>query len=518
MKNSTFRTWKVWEVDKLEGMREIGYALSGCYQSFLNFVIFEGEKVSVNNFYFVAHPHDPELPVLCRVFRIQPYNPEMELGRTGPLAGKKRHKADYGKKLEYVIGFAEILGYYDKGGKWRMMEAAPSPWDTIYEPTEDALKQFLLRQQFAQDALIAEIGKFRGTSIPVYFDLNAVAKAHMFVGGMTRSGKSSFIINLIAHSSNLSPRPHFVIFDRRGEYGALKKYDAKIIPYTSLTPPILDPNLIVVKLGLKRTEKDVVTQAVRELLDEESKLSREAIISKAEKIIRAGALIKKAETQDKAIESIKWIMDTRGEFIESSQEPLDIIQKIMESPCVIVDFSVDTDIESQQRTATNIINSIRLYAMDRKTIGDFACILAVEEAQYLCPEKGFEIADLPAQSQAKASFVETISQAGGYNVGLIVMTQRPAYVTKSVLSQCNSIACFRLKSGNDQDAIANYTEYGSERLTEYLPGLADHEAMLWGMAIPTPFPVIAEIKVTDYPQKAAVFAKQAWERMQNKGK
>jgi hypothetical protein len=61
----------------------------------------------------------------------------------------------------------------------------------------------------------------------------------------------------------------------------------------------------------------------------------------------------------------------------------------------------------------------------------------------------------------------------------------------------------------------DYTEYGSERLGEYLPGLADHEAMLWGMAIPTPFPLIAEIKVTDYPQKAAVFAKQAWKKMEN---
>lgn len=100
-------------------------------------------------------------------------------------------------------------------------------------------------------------------------------------------------------------------------------------------------------------------------------------------------------------------------------------------------------------------------------------------------------------------------------MGLILMTQRPAYVLKSCISQCNSVACFRLKSGNDQDAILQYTEYGSERLRDYLPGLADHEAMMWGIAVPTPFPMITEIKVDEYPQKAAVFAKQAWERMEN---
>jgi hypothetical protein len=53
-------------------------------------------------------------------------------------------------------------------------------------------------------------------------------------------------------------------------------------------------------------------------------------------------------------------------------------------------------------------------------------------------------------------------------------------------------------------------------LANTCPDLADHEAMLWGMAIPTPFPLIAEIKVTDYPQKATVFAKHAWEKMENK--
>jgi DNA helicase HerA-like ATPase len=152
----------------------------------------------------------------------------------------------------------------------------------------------------------------------------------------------------------------------------------------------------------------------------------------------------------------------------------------------------------------------------RKDYGDFACIIIVEEAQYFAPEKGAEIRESSAQSEAKASMIEAISQAGGYNVGLIIITQRPAYVLKSCISQCNSVACFRLRSGNDQDAILEYTEYGSERLRDYLPGLADHEAMLWGLAVPTPFPIIIEVNVEEYPRKAAVFAKSAWERMEKR--
>jgi hypothetical protein len=490
--------------------REIGYALSACTHDFLVFVVFEGETVKVNHFYFLKHPF-AGTAVLARVFRVQPYNPEMEMGRTGPLAGKKHRRADYGKKLEYVVGYAEILGYYDSDEKWRQMEVAPSPWDAVYEPTEEDLKEFILRKKFAEDALIAQIGKVRGTNIPVYFDLNSVAKAHLFVAGMTRSGKSSFIINLVRSSSTLSPRPRFVIFDRRGEYGGLTKYGAVIFPYTEFMPSLTNPDLIVEKLELKRTEKDVTLSAIRILLEGDEEVTQAKILEKVQEL--AEKKIATEKTRKKTLENIEWALKNKGAFLERGGEPLDIISQIRNAPVIIVDFSVDTDIEGQQRTGAYLLAQIRDHAMAQRSSGGFAVILVVEEAQYLAPEKGTEVKESSAQGEAKAAFVETISQAGGYNVGLIVMTQRPAYVAKSVISQCNSVSCFRLKSGNDQAAIMDYTEYGSERLAEYLPGLADHEAMLWGMSIPTPFPLIAEIDVKDYPRKAAAFAKQAWEKM-----
>jgi hypothetical protein len=495
-------------------LRPIGYALSGCTHDFLVFVVMETERAKVNHFYFLKHPTNPDIRVLTRTFRTQPYNPEMITGRTGPLAGKKGRSAEYGKKLEYTVAFAEILGYYDENHKWRTLEIAAAPWDYVYEPSEEALKEFFIPRKFAADALMIELGKVRGTNIPVYVDLNAIAKGHMFVAGMTRSGKSSFLINLVAKASKLKPQPRFVIFDRRGEYGALIKYGAMILSYGKFTPMVTNPNYIVAKLEVKGKEKDTVAAAIRELAANDEGLTKESIVAKCQEILDEGVIYKGVDSQAKALKTIQWCLDNRGGFLGEDVDELDVIESIKANPTLIVDFSVDTDIEKQHRTASNIVNLIRDYAMQRKDQGDFACILAIEEAQYLAPEKGAEIVESEAQDEAKASMIETISQAGGYNVGLIIMTQRPAYVLKSCISQCNSVACFRLKSGNDQDAILMYTEYGSERLRDYLPGLADHEAVLWGIAVPTPFPVVAEIKVDEYPQKATVFAKQAWERME----
>jgi DNA helicase HerA-like ATPase len=496
------------------GLKPIGYALSGCTHDFLIFVVMETAQVKVNHFYFLKHPANADITVLTRTFRTQPYNPEIITGRTGPLAGKKGRLAEYGKKLEYTVAFAEILGYYDENHKWRTLEMAPAPWDYVYEPSEEALKQFFIPEKFAQDALTLELGKVRGTNIPVYVDLNAVAKGHMFVAGMTRSGKSSFLINLVAKASQLKPRPRFVIFDRRGEYGALTNYGASVFQYDKFTPTITNPDFIVAKLGVKGKEKDAVAAAVQDLIDNDGVLMKERILAKCQEILDQGVIYKTADSQAKAYKTIQWCLENKGAFLEEKTKSLDVIDSIKDNSTLIIDFSVDTDIEKQHRTACHIINKIRDYAMQRKDEGDFACILAIEEAQYLAPEKGAELVESEAQKEVKASMIETISQAGGYNVGLIIMTQRPAYVLKGCISQCNSVACFRLKSGNDQDAVLMYTEYGSERLRDYLPGLADHEAMLWGIAIPTPFPIIVEIKVDEYPRKATVFAKQAWERME----
>ena len=495
-------------------VRPIGYALSGCTHDSLIFVVMEDARVKFNHFYFIEHPTNPNSWVLVRTYRIQPYNPEMITGRTGPLAGKKGRRAEYGKRLEYTVAFAEILGYYDEKGKWRMMEVAPSPWDLVYEPSEEALKRFFIPKAREREVLLLEIGKVRGTNIPVYIDLNSIAKGHMFVAGMTRSGKSSFIINMVAKSSRLKPRPRFIIFDIRGEYNSLRKYGAKILPYAEFTPAITDPNIIADKLELKGRERSLLIEAIRSLQNEGVRINRNNVLTKVREILNQGVIYKTVKSQEKALSGIEWFLENKGTFIDEQNEPLDIIREIKENHLIIIDFSVNTDIEAQQRTAKYILDRVRNYAMERKDYGDFACIIAIEEAQYFAPERGAEVRESSAQSSVKASMIETASQAGGYNVGLILLTQRPAYVLKSVISQCNSVACFRLKSGNDQDAILQYTEYGSERLRDYLPGLADHEAMLWGLAIPTPFPVIAEVEVEEYPQKAVAFARSAWEIME----
>jgi len=503
--------------------------MSGCSQSIAPFVVKEGRKAFIHQYYFLPHPirstrdgkggYSTIVPVLARVFRVTPYNPEMNVGSFGPIAGKKGERAQYGKTLEYEIAWAEILGYVTERGKWYRLECSPGTWDPVYEPTEAEVRSFfsLLSGGGASadsPPYMLRVGHHRGLKIPVYLDLNALARGHMFVSGMTRSGKSSFVLNLMARALELTPKPHFVILDRRSEYSVLTKYGAAVISYKSFLPRTgrFSGEALSSRLGFNpRTGPGkLVAEAVDVLASEGEEITGTSLIAKAREI----APLVLARDREGALARIQWAVRTRGGFLDEAKERVDLVEAVRSSEILIIDFSVDTDIDEQHATTRSIISTIVDEAMRRRANGDFAVIVVIEEAQYLAPEKGLKIeVGNPERIGVDRELVEAISQAGGYNVGFIILTQRPAYVSKSIISQCNSIACFRLMSGNDQEAIIRYSEYGNERLSDYLPGLADHEAMLWGMASPVPFPIIAEMETREFPRKAGVTARQAWQIM-----
>ncbi|MFQ5763088.1 MAG: ATP-binding protein [Candidatus Bathyarchaeia archaeon] len=489
--------------------KTVGVVISGGNNEAVQFVIADYERVLVNHYYFLKHPLH-KCNVLLATYSIQPYNPEMTLGRPGLLTAKRGILTQSGRNLESHIAHARILGYFNGKRKWRPLEVAAPVGAEVLEPSEEELKEFFTQGTSEHDALYAEMGSVQGTNIPVRIDLNAIAKSHMLVAGMTRAGKSSFIINLALKAERLNPRPHIIIFDRRREYTALAKNPrVQCISYRAFVPGGCSPSVAVKRLGLTGKDADIFHRAMSRLSSNGS--SEEQLMA----CIREEAELRYKKGAESCIQYLSKLISSRGGFLFERRGTVDIINLIEHTSTLIIDFSTDGDVEAQHRACADIVRKIMRYAIRHR--GYFAVILCIEEAQYFAPERGVDIGESPAQSEAKAQLIEAISQLGGYNVGVVVMTQRPAYVAKAVLSQCNSVACFRLKSGNDQDAILNYSEYGSDQLRYILPGLADHEALLWGLALETPFPVVAEIDVEAYPQKAIVSAKRAWQEMDANG-
>ncbi|HMA61156.1 MAG TPA: DUF87 domain-containing protein, partial [bacterium] len=101
--------------------------------------------------------------------------------------------------------------------------------------------------------------------------------------------------------------------------------------------------------------------------------------------------------------------------------------------------------EEQQRLelAADILRGAFNRAKQKRDEGGFKTLFVIEEAHNFAPERS-------GKSNLAYKYLKTIASEGRkFGVGLIVITQRPAYVSKDILAQCNSQAIFRLINPND---------------------------------------------------------------------
>ena len=116
----------------------------------------------------------------------------------------------------------------------------------------------------------------------------------------------------------------------------------------------------------------------------------------------------------------------------------------------------------------------------------FKTLFIIEEAHNFAPERS-------GKSNPAYKYLKTIASEGRkFGVGLIVVTQRPAYVSKDILAQCNSQAIFRLINPNDINAIKETVEGISEKELIRLPHYIQGQCIFSGVAINEP--VVVKVK------------------------
>jgi len=348
------------------------------------------------------------------------------------------------------------------------------------------------------------------------YDLG-VAGEENFMANQLFLHNSTFALNLVRNSvSFLKPRPRFIVFDRRGEYSLLADYGGAIFTYREFmgNSGYPDPRSMVKMIGLdpNRRVGKLTLEAIISVGERGEKLTPENILREVVEIVESTGM----RGGEALIKEVEYWLRRRGKALTNRDigEPLDPVEIIRKFPIVVVDLSVDYNYMDQFMAVRSIIERVMEEAIDRRDKGDFSVINIVEEAQYFVPERGAPMIASPQAAGIDKIITEAISQAGGYNVGFIILTQRPAYVSKNVISQCNTVVCFRMRSGNDQEAIAKYTEQGSSRIFRYLPDLPDHYALVWGMASPIRFPVMVATDAEIYPSKTSATPTQAWEKME----
>ena len=105
-------------------------------------------------------------------------------------------------------------------------------------------------------------------------------------------------------------------------------------------------------------------------------------------------------------------------------------------------------------------------------------LVVVDEAHQFIPE---------GESSAAHRMLSVIAKEGRkYGVGLMLVSQRPSELDKSVLSQCGSIVSMRLTNQTDRSTIASAVPDELGGLIELLPSLRTGEGIFLGEIMPIP--------------------------------
>ncbi|RUP08196.1 DUF87 domain-containing protein [Hyphomicrobium sp.] len=125
--------------------------------------------------------------------------------------------------------------------------------------------------------------------------------------------------------------------------------------------------------------------------------------------------------------------------------------------------------------------------------GQVPVTLVCEEAHRYVPVNstlGFE--------PCKRAIAKIAKEGRKYGASLCIVTQRPAEIDPTILSQCNTVFALRMSNDRDQEIVQSAVADTGAGLLEFLPSLGQREAIAFGdgMALPV------RIKFDELPKRA----------------
>ena len=339
-------------------------------------------------------------------------------------------------------------------------------------------------------------GKLFNTNLNAFIDLEKIYTMHMAVLGTTGSGKTTFVRRMLENFGYSDIDVY--IFDLYGEYERSVK-DSYQLLFPNILFPISFENLkdLFRQYGIVFQERSSEERRVSSYLRKNLKPDLQ-IIGLREKSLE-DMLIEASELTDikgdLRQELFTFLDMLKKDFQEESLRiHPDVVKKIDESlssekNVVIYNFQQIEDPVTRVNIAGLLMKEIfRLSKSDTKKR-----VIILEEAQNFAPEKGFGEIQAGVSNISYMMAKKIATEGRKFDLGLIAITQRPANISKYVLSQLNTQAVFKLINRNDLDAVSVFFEYSKQDIFSILPFLKPGTGFITGLGVP--FGILTEIKL-----------------------
>ncbi len=340
-----------------------------------------------------------------------------------------------------------------------------------------------------------KVGNLVGKGVYVHLDLAKISGMHMAVLGTTGSGKTTFVVRLVENTPPGTCKT--LIFDLFGEYKQkLRIEEERVhyvkIPYTLIPIWIEDIKDLFREYGLSlhersEEERGFLTQ-LRAFLKPDLKTSAYNERGLGDMLLN----VSKGGLRRDVVEVLHMISKDMGqEALQNQPEVFRLLEDALSSTkdVVIVDLRDVVNLTTRLNLTGLILREILSLARSNT----LRRLVVLEEAHNFAPERG--ATDVPAGRENLAiNMTKRIALEGRkFGIGLVAVSQRPANLSKYVLSQLNTQAIFRLITQNDINAVSQFFEYPSEDQLRLLPTLKPGHLFLSGIAVP--FSMLVEIEL-----------------------
>ena len=336
-------------------------------------------------------------------------------------------------EADFVIGRATQLGVLLPGsGTFERFGWVPGARTPVMRAAE------LPNQPPARDEI--EIGSIPGTDCPVVVNAKEVVSHHLAILGVTGVGKSVFARRLIRDLIADDLRVIVVDFTR--------EWQGRDLGAVTL---------------IAETDAEPLRRAISELVDELAKFRNQ--------------------------QRQPYIEERKNALSSGFRQAIDRYLQDAESRIGVFELPDVSNTEGVLEYTQWFFKTLFQIARERQNHGRRVCVV-LEEAHTVVPEWNF-IGLADRSSQALVNNISQIALQGRkYNVGFIVIAQRTASVSKTVLTQCNTMIAFQCFDGTSIEFLSHYLP---RTLAESLPNLRTRRAIAVGKAVRGSVPLIFDV-------------------------
>ncbi|MFP4568234.1 MAG: ATP-binding protein [Candidatus Woesearchaeota archaeon] len=392
------------------------------------------------------------------------------------------------KDATNTTAYCQILGYREDGKVKKLR--TPLDIGTEILEAEDKFIEEIIKLNTPNGAFLGELD---GKNIKVYLDLNKVLSMHLAVLAKSGSGKSYAVGVLLEEM--IERNIPLLIIDPHGEYSSLRfKNNAK---------EELDK---LAELDIKPKSYEIIEFADTEIVKGTRPLRLTRTSDKQELVhLMPGKLsntqlallysaIKTARTSD--FDSIMYALDMEENnakwSIMSMIENLKDMNIFSGTPTPYSEF-----LKPGKATIINLkginpdVQEIIVYKLSkdlfelRKKNKVPPFFLVIEEAHNYCPERSF------GETKASKIIRNIASEGRKFGLGLCAISQRPARVDKSVISQCSTQIILKVTNPNDLKALSSSVEGLTNAAEREIQNLTIGTALITGM---TEMPLFVNIR------------------------